>query len=124
MKGITLISYSFANIKNSCSCNLKVEMGDACSILLFLDLEDGDDLCILLREIEERFFADSLEIKRLMQLPMPIPIDPPNDRKEIKLPKLDIPTFNGDILFWKAFWEQFNIVALSGSDISDAKKLV
>ena len=29
--------------------------------------------------------------------------------KGVKLPKLDVPTFNGDILNWHTFWEQFCI---------------
>ena len=30
-----------------------------------------------------------------------------SDGKVVKLPKLDVPTFDGNILNWRAFWEQF-----------------
>ena len=31
------------------------------------------------------------------------------DGKWVKLPKLEVPTFDGDILDWKTFWEQFSV---------------
>ena len=50
--------------------------------------------------------------------------DSPPDGKLIKLPKLDIPTFNGNILHWLTFWEQFCITIHDRSDLSPAQKLV
>ena len=43
--------------------------------------------------------------------------------KGVRLPKLEVPTFDGDILHWQSFWEQF-CVAIHGRDISDTQKLV
>ena len=42
----------------------------------------------------------------------------------MKLPKLDVPTFNGDILNWRTFWEQFQISVHDRTHLSDAEKLV
>ena len=33
----------------------------------------------------------------------------PVEAKMVKLPKLDVPTFNGNILQWLTFWEQFSV---------------
>ena len=41
----------------------------------------------------------------------------------VKLPKLDVPTFNGDILTWKILWEQFRISVHGRSTLSDSEKL-
>ena len=42
----------------------------------------------------------------------------------MKLPKLDVPTFNGDILNWKSFWEQFCVSVHDRTTLSSSKKLV
>ena len=42
----------------------------------------------------------------------------------VKLPKIDVPTFNGNILSWRCFWEQFSVAVHNHSDISDSEKLV
>ena len=35
------------------------------------------------------------------------------DGKGVRLPKLDIPTFDGDVLHWAQFWEQFKMIVLT-----------
>ena len=42
----------------------------------------------------------------------------------MKLLKLDVPTFDGNILNWKCFWEQFCISVHDCSSLSDSEKLV
>ena len=46
------------------------------------------------------------------------------DSKGVKLPKLDVPTFNGSILSWRSFWEQFTISVHDRSSLSNSEKLV
>ena len=42
----------------------------------------------------------------------------------VKLPKIDVPTFDGNILNWQTFWEQFSIAIHECSSLSDTEKLV
>ena len=42
----------------------------------------------------------------------------------MKLPKIDVPTFDGELLHWQTFWEQFSISIDKRSDITDTEKLV
>ena len=42
----------------------------------------------------------------------------------IELPKISTPTFDGDILNWVAFWEQFEIAIHSKERLHDAQKFV
>ena len=42
----------------------------------------------------------------------------------VKLPTIDIPTFDGEMLHWQTFWEQFGIAVDEQSHISNTKKLV
>ena len=46
------------------------------------------------------------------------------DSKGVRLPKLDAPTFNGSILSWRSFWEQFTISVHDRSSLSNSEKLV
>ena len=41
----------------------------------------------------------------------------------VRLPKLDVPTFDGDILNWSTFWEQFCIAVRDRTHLSDTEKL-
>ena len=42
----------------------------------------------------------------------------------MKLPKLEVPTFDGNVLNWTTFWEQFSISGHNRPNISDPEKLV
>lgn len=41
----------------------------------------------------------------------------------VRLPKLDVPTIDRDILNWRTFWEQFCIAVHDRTYLSDAEKL-
>ena len=38
-----------------------------------------------------------------------------------KLPKLNLPVFNGDVLQWQSFWDQF-VAAVDSTDLPDVSK--
>ena len=67
-----------------------------CSLFRF-DLEDPSELNVLLTAIERRLFDCSLEIKKLLYVHAP-PSSSSLDPNGVKLPKLDVPTFDGSIL--------------------------
>lgn len=46
------------------------------------------------------------------------------DRLGVKLPKIDVPTFNGDILQWRQFWEQYCISVHERTSLTDSEKVV
>ena len=48
----------------------------------------------------------------------------PSDSSRVKLPKLDVPTSDGNILNWDQFWEQFTVSVHDHSNFSNAEKLV
>ena len=41
----------------------------------------------------------------------------------VKLPKLDVPTFSGNILQWLTFWEQFSVAIHDGMDVTKPQKM-
>jgi hypothetical protein len=100
---------------------LKQELNGASKDLLPLDLDDGDDLMVLQAALETSIFNDSLELKRMSSA---MKTTTAADGRGVKLPKIDVPVFSGNILHWRTFWEQFTVAVHSRSDISDPEKLV
>ena len=98
-------------------------MSDVHTSLLSLDLKDEDEVLQLQAALEKIIFDCSLNIKKLLHTRVTTSA-PSSDTKGVKLPKLDVPTFNGDILCWKTFWEQFCVSVHDRSSLSDSEKLV
>ena len=46
------------------------------------------------------------------------------DRSGVKLPKIDVLMFDGDILQWKQFWEQYCISVHDCTNLTDSEKMV
>lgn len=93
-----------------------------------MDLEESDELCASQEALEKAIFECGLEIKKLL-LPLrrstdTSPAGSLADGMRVKLPKLDVPKFDGNSVNWRSFWEQFNISIHSRSSLSDSEKLV
>ena len=78
--------------------------------------------------LEKTVFDLSLQIKRLLQPVSHIPETESSTKvaesNGVKLPKLEVPKFDGHILNWQSFWEQFCVSVHDRSAISDTEKLV
>ena len=100
--------------------DLKKELGEIRNSLL--SLRDCDELNILQAEAEQALFDCSLKIKKTLRSQ-----DSPQstaDGKGVRLPKFEVPTFDGNILNWTTFWEQFSISVHNRHNLSDSEKLV
>ena len=83
--------------------------------LITKDILDDDELLITHLALERQLSAISHKIKSLLIVPpADVPAPAATDGIGVKLPKLDVPTFDGDIIHWKQFWDQF-VVAVHGS---------
>ena len=106
----------------------KRDLADFRNSLLSMELEEGDELLALHATLEKRFFDCSLQIKELLRPHThahdPTPGPAHSGTKGVRLPKLEVPTFDGNILKWKCFWEQFCISVHDRSSLSDSEKLV
>ena len=100
----------------------KKELGEVRSSLLSVDLDDEDELNQRLSDLEKELFDCSLSIKKLLK--SSTHDSPAIDGKGVKLPKLDVPTFDGNILNWRTFWEQFRVSIHDRSSLSHSEKLV
>ena len=95
---------------------------DYLSSLLPLDLDDSDELNVTVAKLEKLIFDCSLSLKKLLK--NRTTETSVSDSKGVKLPKLDVPTFNGDILNRRSFWEQFCMSVHNPTTLSTSEKLV
>ena len=95
----------------------RLEVFDVTRSILSLD-GDVSELSESEASISKIIFDTSLQIRRSLQ--MPVSIAP---TEGIKLPKIDVPTFNGDIMNWRNFWEQYEVSIHSRTHLSDPEKL-
>ena len=106
--------------------DVKRELSIIYNQLIVLDLPDTHALVTQLASLETLQFECSHKIKRLLSCKA---VSSPSKAstgasENSKLPKLDIPTSNGNVLCWQQFWEQFEVSVHSRSRLSNAEKLV
>ena len=76
-------------------------------------------------DIDKLLFNIGVTLKmKAPPLPEKASTDLSREDKMVKLPKLDIPTFDGDILNWLTFWKQFRVAIHDRTDLPQAQKLV
>ena len=86
----------------------------------------SDELHTKITTFDKSIFDMSLRINKLLYNPVHTPEATVStyETKGVRLPKLEVPTFDGDILHWQTFWEQFCVAIHDRCDISDTQKLV
>ena len=106
-----------------CLQALRTELGGTSDNLLDMEIEDSDDLCTSQSKLEKMTFDCALAIKRLLSSHPSSVTSGVVDGKGVKLPKLDAPTFDGKLINWRSFWDQFNVAIHSRPSLSKAEKL-
>ena len=103
----------------------KVELDDIYWSVLNSDKLEDEELSIRQTKLAQKLFDCSLVVKSLLESnsPTPTPTSTPT-HEGIKLPKIDVPSFDGNILHWQTFWDQFCISIHHRTNLSEAKKLV
>ncbi len=88
----------------------KKELGEIRQTLLSLGLREGDELETSINSLEREVFDCSLQLKKLILTPATPPIYGLNTTtasRGVRLPKIDVPTFYGNLLNRRTFWEQY-----------------
>ena len=104
--------------------DLKKELFETRTGLLTLQLGESDDIAIQLAALEKQVFDSLVEVKSKLSLSSsPSAGSSPSapDHKGVKLPKLDLPTFDGNILNCRSFWEKFRVSVHDRSSLSDSE---
>ena len=84
---------------------------------------DSGEIDASLDAMEQDIFECSLKVRKLLRSRSTSTASPAPDVKSIKLPRLDVPKFDGSILNWMTFWEQFSVSIHARHDLTDAEKL-
>ena len=100
--------------------DFKRELSDITKSLISLGLEDSDPMMKLQSDLSAIMFENALRLKRVHN----VLLTATPDSRGIRLPKIDVPSFDGNLLAWKTFWEQFTVAIHNRSDLSNAEKLV
>ena len=107
--------------------DLKAELGKILSDLLAIDLDESNELCRAQSRLENNIFSCGLKIKKLLtSVPTTTTASAPTsvESSGVKLPRIDVPTFDGQVIDWNSFWEQFDISIHSRTKLSNTEKLV
>ena len=106
--------------------DVKRELSAIYEELIALDLADDHPLVTQHVKLEKLQFDCSYSVKKLLSLHVSHPSRsavPASGGNVSKLPKLDVPTFNRDILQWQPFWEQFEVSVHCCTSLTNAEKL-
>ena len=106
----------------------KSELKDVRACTLNMELAGEDPIVRTQVEIERMIFRCSVDIKKRLRASVHSTTHdtPPSAPRTsgAKLPKLEVPTFDGDLLKWKSFWDQFSISIHNRTDLTNAEKMV
>ena len=85
----------------------KQELSAISRELFALDVEESDTLVELQLRLETRLSEASLHTRKLLHTKREADasLRTSRPRPGVKLPKIDVPKFNGDLLQWRTFWE-------------------
>ena len=89
-----------------------------------LDIKEDDELLATHAELEAKLFDCARRIKKFLREVTDCSKTGATGGVTTKIPKLDIPTFDGEILNWQQFWDQFAVAIHDRKNISNAEKLL
>ena len=96
--------------------------GIKCDMLL---IDDHESLVEKAGGLEEALFELQVAIKCLLKnTKAESAVDKEKGLGGVKLPKVSIPTFDGKVLNWKSFWEQFDATIHCKTGMNNTKKLM
>ena len=102
---------------------VKTELITLKTTLLTSDLSTDNSIVRDQARMEKVVFDHLLKIKKRLRALTAISTKA-TEASATKLPKLDLPTFHGDILRWKNFWEQFWVSVHNRTTIPKEEKLM
>ena len=106
--------------------DIKGQLAMCRDCLSHLELLEDDESRVKYSQLKTLHFNCCHKIKKIInyQGSSSSILSTSTDDKGLKIPKLEAPTFDGDILNWTHFWEQFTISIHERSNLSDIKKFV
>ena len=91
-------------------------------VLQDTDIPEDDALSTFHARLEECIFQSSHRLRKLLTPSETTTPAPAADPTGVKLPKLDTPTFDDELLNWKPFWEQFCLAVHDRARLTDEQR--
>ena len=106
--------------------DIKGQLATYRDCLSHLELPEDDELRVRYSQLKTLHFNCCHKIKKIInsQGSSSSTLSTSTDAKGLKIPKLEAPTFDGDILNWTHFWEQFTISIHERTNLTDVEKFV
>ena len=92
--------------------------------LISKDVPEDDELSVAHSALEVELSDIASKAKGLLAAAPSKTSHPAPDSSGVKLPKLDLPVFDGNIIHWKQFWDQFSVSVHDRTNLSNAEKIV
>jgi len=90
---------------------------DIATQLITKIIPEDNKLFVTHSTLKRQLSSTSYKITSLLVVPpMDTPTPATTDGTGVKLPKLNVHTFNGNITRWKQFWDQFTVAVHSRED--------
>ena len=99
--------------------SLKAELEDIAQAALLLEDEGPLKQHTMLKQA---LYDLDLKVKQLLHA-CKSSLPTPENTTRVKLLNIDVPTFDGNILNWNTFWEQFEVAIHSKTQLTKAEKL-
>jgi len=94
--------------------------------LAVVDLVEEDALegeQAILDEHDDRVSCLVVRVQQLVSTVTQAAVAPSVTTSGVRLPKISVPTFDGNVVNWRSFWEQFTVSVHDRSNLSPAEKL-
>lgn len=105
--------------------DLKFELNDCRTRSVRLSLPETNELSVNCSRLKELHFVfDCCHRVKWLINSNPLAFLSGTEAQGLKVPKLEAPTFDGEILNWTRFWEQFSVSIDQRTNLSDAEKFV
>ena len=101
----------------------KKELAEVRNELLSLHVEEKDELYEQQSRFENGILELLFKIRKSLQSDTVTdgPRDPSKESNNVRLPRLEIPDFSGDLLNWRSFWQRFSISIHEKTNLSNAE---
>ena len=83
---------------------------------------DDDEFSKLENELHDLYFAIALKVRRTLQKTNKSS-SMLEEKGGVKLPQLEVPSFDGSFVTWHPFWEQYSLSVHERKQLSDSEKL-
>lgn len=118
------VEHSLLSLYKMEASDYKKDISTLYEELVAKDIPDDDELFVTHATLERQLSATTHKVRGLLASSAD-PLAPATSAGAgVRLPKLEVPTFDGNLIHWKQFWDQFTVAVHCKTNLSNAEKNV